>query len=186
MNTTANESERTCVLSLLRHVDILRLILWGWLPVRAAFLHGYVVFSSFIFYRLIFFLVAVRCFGEEIIKERRGVMIPVITSGTLETVWQLLLIKQVLLFKAGVIWGSNMQLVKHTEISSADKQTLKMGGERRLSGIPDECGRAICLECLLGSAQASRVRAAALQRAVEHTSQDAIWSRGRRRGDLER
>lgn len=77
-----------------------------------------------------------------------------------------------------------MQLRKQTEISSADKQMLKMGGGRRLSRIPYERRRAIWLECLQVSAQASRLRAATLQKAVEHISQDAIWSRGRR-GDLE-
>lgn len=48
---------------------------------------------------LILFLVAVGCLREERRKARRCRMIPVIASGTLGTVWQLLLIKQVLLFK---------------------------------------------------------------------------------------
>lgn len=75
-------------------------------------------------------------------------MIPVIASGTLGTVWQLLLIKQVLLFKVWEIWAGNMQLGKQTEISSADKHMSKTGERRKWNRIPHECKHAKWLGCV--------------------------------------
>lgn len=67
------------------------------IPVNAAFL-----WLFFFFHRLNianFFLISVGYFREERRKEVRGRMIPVVASGTPVTVWKLLLIKPVLIFK---------------------------------------------------------------------------------------
>lgn len=87
---------------------------------------------------LVFILVGVGCFRDKRRKEMRGRMIPVTASGTPVTVWKLLLIKQVLLFKVRVIPACNMQLGKQTDIGSADKHMLKRSERRRLNGIPHE------------------------------------------------
>lgn len=69
-------------------------------------------------------------------------MSPAIASGTPVTVWELLLIKQVLLFKVRVIRACNTQLGKQTDINSADKHMLRMSDRRRLNGMPYECKHA--------------------------------------------
>lgn len=103
---------------------------------------AYFFFSFLGLLLLIFFLVGVGCFREERRKEMRGRMIPVIASGTPVTVWKLLLIKQVLLFKVGVIWACNTHLGKQTDLSSADKHILKTSERKRLNGIPHDCKHA--------------------------------------------
>lgn len=141
---------------------------------------------------LILFLVAVGCLREERRKARRCRMIPVIASGTLGTVWQLLLIKQVLLFKVWEIWAGNMQLGKQTEISSADKHVLKTGERRKWNRIPHECKHAewlgcvrMCVSTRAHSDRPARARAADPWESVKCTPQKAVWLGDRGTVDLE-
>lgn len=143
MNVMASEAGRISrFVFFLRWVDILQLILGGWHSCQSCFSLWLIFFSFLGLLLLIFFLVGVGCFREERRKEMRGRMIPVIASGTPVTVWKLLLIKQVLLFKVGVIWACNTHLGKQTDLSSADKHMLKTSERKRLNGIPYDCKHA--------------------------------------------
>lgn len=136
MNIMANEAGRT---SGDFGVDILQLILRGWHTCQCCF-SLWLLFGSFIgLLLLIFFWVGV---SERKEKKMRGRMSPAIASGTPVTVWELLLIKQVLLFKVRVIRGCNTQLGKQTDINSADKHMLRMSERRRLNRMSYECKHA--------------------------------------------